>query len=68
MKNTNKTLSERILKNPSAYVARLATLESAREFQRKGKGQIIVKVNGQFWVTCGRYAGALNSTGFEYVK
>lgn len=67
MKSTNEQL-ERIMKNPSAYVARFTTIENARKLHSGLKAHFIMKVDGQFWVARGRYARVLNKAGYEYTK
>lgn len=65
---TEQELLNRIMLNPSAYVGRFNNLETARRMRTKSKGLLIVKVNKEYWVACGRYAGILNNAGFEYVR
>lgn len=68
MKKAKNKLAERILKNPAAYVCRFNFIETARKVRRKLRGHLIVKVGGQYWLACGKYAGALRAAGFEYAR
>ena len=65
---TEQELLNRIMLNPSAYVGRFNNLEIARSMRTNSKGLFIVKVNKEYWVACGRYAGILNRAGFEYIR
>ena len=65
---TEQELLNRIVLNPSAYLGRFNNIETARKIRTNSKGLLIVKVNKEYWVVCGRYAGILNNAGFEYVR
>ena len=58
---------EKILNNPSAYVARYNNIDTAKS-NLSYKNNFIVKVGNEYWVTNGRCAGLLINAGFEYVK
>lgn len=65
---TEQELLNRIMLNPSAYVGRFNNLETARSMRTNSKGLFIVKVNKEYWVAGGHYAGILNRAGFEYIR
>ena len=63
---SEKTI-ERVMKNPSAYVARFTTLENAKKLSisANGKANFIFKVENQFWVMGGTIATHFAACGFE---